>query len=136
LSSNYTKNKSLKTILGELKETYETSNQLRININMFPLNGFETINENTKHQLYRIAQELLKNVSMHAKATEVDISLTNQNTFLSFILEDNGVGFSETKQKKGIGFENIRERIASVHGTIHVDSIVNKGTIISIEIPN
>ncbi len=87
--------------------------------------------------VYRIVQELLHNVSKHARATEVILQLIQRNGILNLIVEDDGVGmqWEEAIQKKGQGLKNIQSRLAFLKGQLQVDSQKGKGTTINIEIP-
>ncbi len=51
-------------------------------------------------------------------------------------IADDGVGFITNKTKKGIGLSNIQSRVKALNCNITIKSVVNKGTIIKIEIPN
>lgn len=55
---------------------------------------------------------------------------------LSIIVEDNGKGFDfwEIYLKEGLGLFNIEKRIEYFEGILEVDSIINKGISILIEI--
>ncbi|MFK7750116.1 MAG: sensor histidine kinase [Kordia sp.] len=87
--------------------------------------------------IFRIIQELMANIIKHAKATAANISVTLHETSISIIVEDNGIGISEEiiLKDKGLGIRNIKKRIQSINGTMHIDSYTNKGTSIVIEIP-
>ncbi|WP_271765100.1 sensor histidine kinase [Aquimarina algiphila] len=87
--------------------------------------------------IFRMIQELITNIIKHANATEVHISLTNHDSLLNIIIEDNGKGF-DTKvisQKDGMGLRTIEKRIEHLEGTFEIDSTIGKGTNIIINIP-
>jgi two-component system, NarL family, sensor kinase len=135
LSSNFIKNKNFSDLLFDLKVEYESRKEFEIELTIYPENGFESISENLKHQIYRIVQELLTNISKHAKAKNVAISLTNHNQSLNLIIEDDGIGF-DVKSTKGIGLKNIDERLKTIKGEMKIESTLKKGSsfIIDIEI--
>lgn len=135
LSSNYTQDKSLLQLLSELKYNYEHTETFTIDITVFPPEDFNKISSNVKHQLYRIIQELLKNVSKHAEANKVSISLTRYDNELSLIFEDDGKGAVKEHMTKGIGLKNIRERVSGLEGTFHLETSQQSGTNIIIQIP-
>jgi two-component system NarL family sensor kinase len=137
LSTTYITNNSLIHLLADLKNSYESTNTFKITINSYPDNCFNIVKEAYKHHLYRITQELLNNIEKYANAKEITISFVKQKEYLSFIIEDNGVGFSDEKEDVlGIGLNNVKSRVISMNGKINIDSKVNLGTTISIEIPN
>ena len=87
--------------------------------------------------IFRMIQELVTNAIKHAKATEIHISLTNHNSLLNIIVEDNGIGF-DTKvlpKKEGMGLATIEKRVEHLEGTFEMDSTIGKGTNIIINIP-
>ena len=91
--------------------------------------------------LLRICQESLANVRKHAKATEVEISLTFSESAVSLTISDNGVGFSpetlsETSKKRGaFGLISMQERARGLSGTFEVQSAKGKGTLVKVVIP-
>ena len=86
-------------------------------------------------ELYRVVQELLNNVIKHAEASHVEISFNQNQDTLNIMIEDNGKGFRAKRISKGMGLRNINERMKSIQGNVHVDSVVGRGTITTIEIP-
>jgi signal transduction histidine kinase len=55
---------------------------------------------------------------------------------LLIIIEDNGRGFNSKSDFKGMGLKNLISRIAIINGKIDIDSQLNHGTTITIEVPN
>jgi PAS domain S-box-containing protein len=87
--------------------------------------------------LFRIFQESLANISLHAGAGEVKASLTANKGKLSMVISDNGKGFrlSEIKSKKTLGMLGMRERATMMGGEYKVISEPGKGTVVEIVIP-
>lgn len=50
-------------------------------------------------------------------------------------ITDNGVGFNTEVSKKGIGLQNLQERVEELNGTLTITSEVGKGTQTHIQIP-
>ena len=73
----------------------------------------------------RVIQELLNNVSNHLKANNILINFTKHNNFLNIIVEYNGRDF-DNNVKKGIGLNNIIERLSSIESIINIKSISEK----------
>jgi signal transduction histidine kinase len=86
---------------------------------------------------FRITQESLNNVSKHAQATHVTVTLTFKPKALQIVTEDDGVGF--TPQAKGktrtLGMSSMRERAEAIRGTIKVDSAPGRGTRVITTLP-
>lgn len=87
-----------------------------------------------KLHAYRILLELLHNIYKHSGATRADVQLMLDSQKLQLMVEDNGRGYVEETNSKGIGLANIRNRVAFCNGHIHIDSNAN-GTSIIIELP-
>ena len=87
--------------------------------------------------IFRIAQEALSNITKHANATEVIVSIgyTDKDVVLS--ISDNGDGFDAEAIKnssKGIGLINMEERAKLINGTFDIRSMPQKGTRITIKV--
>jgi two-component system, NarL family, sensor histidine kinase UhpB len=87
--------------------------------------------------LYRIMQESLTNVSRHAEAKKVEISLTRVYNLVSFKVTDDGKGFDSNKidSLSSLGFLGIRERLKQHNGILEIESAPGKGTRLSVTLP-
>jgi signal transduction histidine kinase len=85
--------------------------------------------------IYRVVQELINNIIKHSKATEVSVQLFKTGNDAILIVEDNGVGISNTKAKKGIGLLNISSRLDMVNGQVNFEPSPQSGTLVTIKIP-
>jgi PAS domain S-box-containing protein len=87
--------------------------------------------------LYRIIQEGLNNISKHACAGDVSVSLQGKAHDVLLSVQDNGIGFDpvEVKYKPGLGLSSIRERVRLINGELAIHSQPEKGTLISVRVP-
>lgn len=87
--------------------------------------------------LFRIVQESLTNVILHAQASRVGVLLSQHSGKLITLIEDNGVGFTPDKvaEQSHLGLFGMRERIEMLGGNLIVESSVGKGTTILVEVP-
>ncbi|MFT4024974.1 MAG: histidine kinase, partial [Flavihumibacter sp.] len=85
--------------------------------------------------IYRIVQELVTNAVKHAAAGSVLVQLSCVNNHYSITVEDDGAGFEPgiLQQTKGIGWNNIRNRVGFLKGRIDIQSARGKGTSVLIE---
>lgn len=119
-----------------LKEACENLISDKVNIR------FQTygIRSNIPHEkqltVYRIAQELLNNAIKHASASEILLQCSQNNDTFYITLEDNGKGFdtSAIRSFKGIGLSNVKNRVDYLSGKLEINSTVNEGTSINIEL--
>lgn len=87
--------------------------------------------------LFRIVQEALTNVVLHAHAKRVDVLVSLTDKGVSAIVEDDGVGFipASTMTEEQIGLFGMRERIEMLGGALTIESSPGKGTTVKAEAP-
>jgi len=86
--------------------------------------------------IFRIAQESLTNISRHAHASQVKISLERIDKHYVLQVRDNGVGFDTARRKKkSLGLIGIRERTSMLGGEVAIFSVPGVGTTIKVLIP-
>lgn len=87
--------------------------------------------------IFRILQESLTNVARHAKASTVKVSLKRLNGNLQLQVEDNGVGFDERRlvDSVSLGLVGMRERANAFNGRVSIESHRQKGTSVTVTIP-
>lgn len=87
--------------------------------------------------VFRVIQESLTNIARHAQAHEVVISMRISGKQLEVDIKDDGCGFEKrtVSKEKGFGLFGMRERIKPLGGTLRINSILGKGTTVSIRLP-
>jgi signal transduction histidine kinase len=90
--------------------------------------------------LYRVAQEALTNVSRHAQATRVDVSIRKLPGAICMEIKDNGKSFRvqrllRMRGNNHLGLLGMRERVEMVGGSFGVASVKGRGTTIRAQIP-
>lgn len=94
----------------------------------------------TELALYRILQEALKNVELHARARHVTVRLLQSEGLVQLAIKDDGIGFNpgrraNRRQKPGgLGLLGMRERAAYVGGELTIKSVLRVGTEIAVRI--
>jgi len=72
--------------------------------------------------LYRIVQEATSNAVKHGNATEIDISIKNDNERLVIKIEDNGTGFSDDWEKdRGLGVRIMQFRSRLIGANLEIE---------------
>ncbi|MDO4432805.1 MAG: sensor histidine kinase [Aerococcaceae bacterium] len=96
-----------------------------------------TLESGNEDHLFRIVQESISNTLRHAKATTYEVYLRQTESSVQLKMIDNGKGFDTTQPAKfgSYGLTNMKERIASMGGTLKVLSSPGQGTVIDISIP-
>ncbi|MCW3465837.1 tetratricopeptide repeat-containing sensor histidine kinase [Chitinophaga nivalis] len=123
----------LKTALKDLCESLINDTT---HIDFQTLNMETPLREEVQLHIYRIVQELLSNAIRHGQATHIILQCSQDDNRFFITQEDNGKGFDQqaAHQQKGIGLSNIRNRVGFLRGKIDIESIVNEGTTINIEL--
>jgi len=87
--------------------------------------------------LFRILQEALENVALHAKAKAVKIHLSTEKKNLVLEIIDNGFGFDENMSVKSetYGLISMKERARFVNGEFTISGFLGIGTTVRVEIP-
>jgi len=94
------------------------------------------LDDNQATAVFRIVQESLTNVTRHAKAENVDISLRRFADHYLLTIRDDGQGFDPKAQRhKSFGLMGIEERILMLGGELQMQSSLGKGTTITARIP-
>ncbi len=87
--------------------------------------------------IFRIIQEALVNVTRHAGATNVRVSLTKRGGYLTLKVLDNGKGITKEQisDPKSFGIIGMQERVNFCGGKFQISGIRGKGTTIAVRIP-
>jgi signal transduction histidine kinase len=138
VSHNMMPNTLLKLGLASAVKEFITKIQgtpnLKVNLEIVGLTG--RLEQEKETILYRVIQEVVSNIIKHAKASELTLQLIKHEKEISILIEDNGVGFDTSKMNDfdGIGLKNILSRVEFINGTVHFDSVVNRGTTVIIDV--
>src|SRR5262245_35776486 len=87
--------------------------------------------------LYRIAQEALRNVGRHARASAVQVSLRGLDGGVQLAVRDNGAGFDPAQQRDrpSLGHASMRQRIYQLNGELELESAPGHGTTVLAWVP-
>ena len=123
----------------------ESINALVYNINantdVFFTENIEDIDnmlsKESELHLYRIIQEFLSNVIKHAEAKAVKMEIKKVANGINVLVSDNGKGFNiESKNKSlSLGLKTLFERAKIIGAQLILDSELNKGTEMTLNIP-
>jgi signal transduction histidine kinase len=87
-------------------------------------------------QLYRIAQEAVTNAAKHAAAEQIDIRISVDDSELTLLVLDDGVGFPDNPSDlKGLGLRLMRHGAALIGGTFNIGRNGQRGTIATCKVP-
>jgi len=93
-------------------------------------------------EIFQIYREALNNIKKHAKASHVVVKLSQDDSRLVLVVDDNGEGFSFAGKFTGdeldrlrLGPISIKERSRTVGGVLTVESNPGHGARLTIEVP-
>ena len=87
------------------------------------------IHKNREITIYRVIQECLNNILKHADATEVMLSLRNDDDTIYVNIKDDGKGFDiEEESTTSLGLHEMRNRIELFGGWFVIESGLDAGT--------
>jgi two-component system, NarL family, sensor histidine kinase DegS len=91
--------------------------------------------------IFRIVQEALRNVEKHANASKIMVTVNFVEGEVNITISDNGKGFKlsselgELPREGRLGLVGMEERAKLIGGNIKIQSELNQGTRILIELP-
>ncbi len=86
--------------------------------------------------LARVAEEALNNIVKHSQASEVQVSLYEEQQKLILIIGDNGIGFIPDQVETGlhVGLHSMQQRVSRLNGEFEINSKLGQ-TILKISLP-
>ena len=116
------------------------SKRTRIHVHLKVFAGVEKLGGDQRTILYRVAQEALTNVSRHAQASRVEVTIQKVSDGICMKINDNGKSFEvervlNARGRKRLGLLGMRERLEMVGGRFKIESAAGQGTTITANIP-
>ena len=113
-----------KTMLSHLSYSFETEGTEVVDIRDM---------QRRRHVLMAY-KEMLHNIIKHAQATEVDIRIERDASWLITRVSDNGRGFDLAQSSDGHGLKNLRMRAEQSEGSVDIESRPDHGTTITFRV--
>lgn len=120
--------------------TFKARHQLAIDLQTVGLEGVR-LPSSVETALYRIVQEALTNVALHADASRVSLLLEVRAGAATLIVEDDGCGFEVERLMRGpaaqrcLGLYGMRERAELLGGKLTIESVLGTGTTAFVHVP-
>jgi signal transduction histidine kinase len=95
-----------------------------------------------RYEFTQILSEALRNVAQHAKASLVEIVLTDEGGRIRLSVHDDGVGFarpadlSQLSQSGNFGVVGMSERARTIGGRLTLESHPDGGTTVAVTVPS
>ena len=116
----------LKTFIGEIEKNSEVT--IHYNFSEIP-----NIDKKIENIIYRALQEGITNGIRHGKSKRFEIILNYEDNRIKYSIKDTGKGSEEIKL--GFGLYNMKSKVEEVGGTFKIQSAVNDGVTIYIDLP-
>jgi signal transduction histidine kinase len=94
-----------------------------------------TVPAPVEHALLRITQEACTNAVRHGHASQLTVSLARRDGHAVLAVRDTGTGFDPAAPHTGSGLAHIRDRVAELGGTVHIDSAPGRGAALTVRVP-
>jgi signal transduction histidine kinase len=131
------KNDSLENLANyvfQYVQEYFQNTGVRCRLDMPPQLPNRALSTEVRHNLFMALKESLNNVLKHAAATEVQVGLAVAQKRLTLTITDNGHGFvPDEAKRRGEGLRNMRDRLEQIGGSLVLQSVPGKGTIVKLE---
>lgn len=103
----------------------------------YEIDDIEINSELVSISIFHIVKECVNNAIKYSNANNLNIKISKSNANISIYIEDDGVGFdiSKTNNKRHFGLALTKENVSILKGKFDINSVLNKGTIITISIP-
>jgi two-component system NarL family sensor kinase len=100
----------------------------------------EGLSEATAALLYRCAQEALRNVSAHSRASSVEVTVDGDEEVATLTIDDDGRGFDDARLDERnaaghLGLRTLGELLVGSGGTLTVSSAPGQGTRLTATVP-
>jgi PAS domain S-box-containing protein len=127
------RDKGLKVRLEGLVRELQVNTPLLIQAEISPeINA--CLNEVQASHVFHICHEALANVARHAKARQVQLSLTRKEEMVIVRVEDDGIGFELPSEINPghHGLANIQTRVAQLAAHLDLESVPRQGTRLTV----
>lgn len=127
--------KGLKSAVKDLVIKLNETEKYIVSLDISGLKG--TMDQYLEHALYRGILEVINNILTHAHGTEINIQIVQNHEDITIMIEDNGIGFDPkiNGEVNGLGLKSMISRIEGIKGKVFIDSVLGRGTIVTIVVP-
>ena len=126
----------LVTALQQYVEEFNRQYDIVVEFEAIGMRGKRLL-QDVETALFRVVQESLTNVALHAKATRVDVLINIRNDYIIAVIEDDGIGFTPISPtiENHLGLFGMRERVEMLGGNLTIESSPGEGTTVNVEVP-
>jgi signal transduction histidine kinase len=89
----------------------------------------------TRNNLFFAVKEAINNAVRHGNPTKISLKIAVSADNLIIHINDNGCGYDSHSSHRGMGIGNIQDRMLKLNGLCHIQSSVQGGTTITLQVP-
>jgi len=101
----------------------------------------DILDDSAQSVVFSIVEEALGNARKYAKAQLIEVRFWQEEELFVALVQDNGAGFDtkdvnrDYSSRGSLGMVNMRERAERIDGSLRVESVLKKGTKITLVVP-
>ncbi|GAF21773.1 LOW QUALITY PROTEIN: sensor protein DegS [Bacillus sp. JCM 19047] len=120
--------------LRKYLENSEERHDLTIHFKHFGIDN--RLEQHFEIALFRLVQEAVQNALKHAKPSEILVKIEMNRNQVMVVVKDDGIGFNPSQKKRSsFGIIGMKERVNMLNGSIKIQSEIEQGTSIFIQLP-
>lgn len=122
---------ALTNLARQIKQRSGVDVTVSVNVSAVP------IPVNVSATIYRVAEEALKNIEMHARARKATVVVASGDGNIRIEVSDDGTGFNTDRMNRVVGrsgLASVKDRVVLAGGTMQIDSKPNGGTRVMAEL--
>ena len=91
-------------------------------------------NMEIRYELLSVFKEALVNAGRHSDCRHIQVTLRFKNSKLIMLVEDDGKGFDTDAKALSRGISDMRRRAAAINASFYIESNINTGTVVKLEV--
>lgn len=112
----------------------ETSKRTGLNVVVSADETIDSLPDEHRTCIFRLAQEAVNNAARHANARTVEVAVRREHQCVDVTVQDDGAGF-DARFMRGLGLLGMEERVLRLGGHLRVNSEPGRGTLIHAVLP-
>lgn len=122
----------MKAFAGEIENLY----QINIGFDVDPAVQGLQLDMEHRYELLSVFKEAITNAGKHSNGKLVEVSIRYRRSKLLMMIVDDGKGFiMDNLTMLGRGLSDMRRRASAINASFYIESDINTGTMVKMEIP-
>jgi signal transduction histidine kinase len=135
LNSNHDDLESLVSFICRVTGDLCRLSEIRCRIDAMSVDEALPVSHELRHNFSLSVKETVNNALKHSGATEIGLRIWREGLLLKVTISDNGAGFDPQLNKCGTGLQSLAQRMTSIQGSHHIQSLPQGGTSVTMAAP-